>query len=227
MGTLTAMQPGEGYMYNSNAADTKTFKFPKPTVSGASLSRAARAASLPGVARYKDNMTMIAVVMNGDEVVENAQVSVYANGELRAFSGEAIRVNQCESEANNTDRVNPCQSVAHFLTIGGEDADMLTFVVETEDGEFMLSQTDVFAANALRGTLAKPVVLQLAEATGIDMAVNGVDIKSIQLFDASGRLVANGSKLYTKADLKQLPAGVYYQQVTYQNGQSRVQKLMR
>jgi hypothetical protein len=104
---------------------------------------------------------------------------------------------------------------------------MLTFVVETPEGEYMLSQTETFKADAQRGTMAEPVVLQLSEATGIDMATVGMDIKAVQLVDASGRTLATGAKnLYTKDDLKHLPAGVYYQQVTYANGQTCVQKIL-
>jgi hypothetical protein len=52
-------------------------------------------------------------------------------------------------------------------------------------------------------------------------------IKSIQLIDGSGRTIATSEKLYTKDDLKHLPAGVYFQLVTLKNGQTRVQKMTR
>ena len=153
---------------------------------------------------------MIAVVKNGDELIENAQVSVYANGELCGFSAETL-------------------ADCHFLTIGSNtgDADLLTFVVETAEGSYLLSQTETFKTDAQMGTMAHPVVLQLSETTAIDMASAGVDIKSVQLIDASGRTVGTSQKLYTKDDLKHLPAGVYFQQVTMKNGQTRVQKMTR
>ena len=92
-GTLTALQPGDGYMYNSTVGTAKTFNFPKPTVSGKMNAPRRILHSSLSTLNFKDNMTMIAVVMDGDELVENAQVSVYSGTELRAFSGEAIRVN--------------------------------------------------------------------------------------------------------------------------------------
>ena len=218
VGTLTAMVPGEGYLYGSEASSEKTFRYPKPAVSGRKnapqWSMVNDQSSMVNGHHFKDNMTMIAVVMQDDEIVEDAQVSVYANRELRAFSAEAV--------ANNR----------HFLTIGGQDGDhdILTFVVTTAEGDFMVANNETFVANAMRGTTTQPVVLQLREATGIDSAVSGMSIKSIQLFDSTGRLVRSidhPTRLLTKADLKALPAGVYYQQVTYDNGRAQVQKLMR
>ena len=218
IGTLGAMQPGDGYMYSSNATATKTFNFPKPAVSGRvnAPRRAPSVQSSVFAGQWKDNMTMIAVVMNGDEVVENAQVSVFANTELRGYSAETVRDGR------------------HFLTIGGQggQTDILTFVVETEDEVFSLPYYEVFVADAQRGSMAQPVVLQLSEATGIDNQwTNGqMAVKSILLFDGSGRLIRTTDhpvRLYTEKDLQSMPAGVYYQQVIYQNGQNRVIKVMR
>ena len=210
-GLLNAMQPGDGYMYNNTASAEKTFKFPKPAISGRRNAPArVNKAETTRETTMRDNMTMIAVVMNGEEMIENAEVSVYAGTELRGMS-----------EA-------PVKDGRHFITIGGEDAEMLTFVVKTAEQEYMLQQTDLFMADAMRGTMAEPYVLQLAQTTGIDLAGNGVDIKHVQLIDGSGRVVNSSTqKLFTKDDLKRMPAGVYYQQVTYANGQTRVQKLMR
>lgn len=88
VGTLTAMVPGDGYLYNSLATVDKTFRFPKPAVSSSRFTVSRRSSRHSG--NFRDNMTMVAVVMDGDELVENAVVSVYANGELCGFSGEAM-----------------------------------------------------------------------------------------------------------------------------------------
>ena len=204
VGSLTSVQPGDGYMYNNTAAK-KTFHFPKPAVSGK------RAASFTQTLplNAKENMTMIAVVMNGDEVIENAEVSVFAGTELCGLSTEAVMDGK------------------HFITIGGEGGEMLTYVVKTAEGEYQLQQADIFQKDVMKGSMAQPYVLQLAETNAIDMALAGMNIKSIQLIDGSGRTIGTSQKLYTKDDLKQLPAGVYFQQVTFKNGQVRVQKMTR
>ena len=211
LGTLTAMQPGDGYAYLSNATKEKTFNFPTPKVSGKKNVVRKACAKLSAVNyQLKDNMTMIAVVMDGDKMVEDAEVSVYAGAELRGLSTAAI------------------SNGKHFITIGGENAEVLTYVVKTTEGEYQLQQADIFQKDMVKGSVAQPYVLQLREATGIDLINSGMAVKSIQLIDNGGRVVAhNTNKLYTKNDLKSLPAGVYYQQVTFQNGQSFVQKLMK
>jgi hypothetical protein len=116
---------------------------------------------------------MIAVVMNGDEPVENAEVSVYAGTELCGQSAEAVRNGK------------------HFITIGGTkgEASVLNFVVRTDDGEFFLQQSDLFQADAVRGTMAQPYVLQLGDALGIDHLTNNA--AGQQLYDLQGRKVTD------------------------------------
>lgn len=170
IGTLTAMVPGEGYLYNSLASAAKTFRYPKPTVSG-KKNAPRRSQSIAHHSSFRDNMTMVAVVMDGDELIENAQVSVYANAELCGFSGEPVRDSK------------------HFVTIGGEKDDLLTFVVTLSDGrEFVLSTSKVFEANAMLGSFNKPVVLQLNEATGIE-DTEFVIRNSQSMYDLLGRKV--------------------------------------
>ena len=205
VGNLTAMVPGEGYLYKSEATADKTFHFPKPAVSGKRAANFSQALPL----NAKENMTMIAVVMNGDEVIENAEVSVFAGTELCGLSTEAVKDGK------------------HFITIGGEGGEILTYVVKTAEGEYQLQQADIFQKDVMKGSMAQPYVLQLAETNAIDMALAGMNIKSIQLIDGSGRTIGTSQKLYTKDDLKHLPAGVYFQQVTLKNGQTRVQKMTR
>ena len=74
---------------------------------------------------FRDNMTMIAVVKDGDRLLDNAQVSVYCGTELRGLSTEAVRNGR------------------HFLTIGGNGGqdDLLTFVITTPEGDFLATAT--------------------------------------------------------------------------------------
>jgi hypothetical protein len=152
-------------------------------------------------------MTMIAVVMDGEQLVDDAQVSVFAGSELRGRSTAAVLDGK------------------HFLTIGGNSqAEMLTFEVTTADGtNHQLAGNGLFNANAQLGSMQHPYVLQLNDI--ID--VNTLAVKHVMLYDGSGRLVRSGDKPYTKADLKALMPGVYYQHIIYTNGQSHVEKLLR
>ena len=173
IGTLTAMVPGEGYLYNSTASAAKTFKYPKPEVSGKKNAPRKSPLSVLG-SQFCDNMTMIAVVMNGDELVENAEVSVYAGTELRGQSTEAVKDGK------------------HFLTIGGKSGedDVLTFVVTTGESTYYLNQTELFHANAMMGSMAQPYVLQLGGTTGVD-AIDNSQLTIDNYYDLQGRKVEN------------------------------------
>ena len=211
IGTLNAMEPGQGYMYYSKATTDKTFHYTKPTASG--HLKGPRKAQEDFESDFCDNMTMIAVVMNGDELVEEAQVSVYAGTELRGLS------------------TTPVVDGRHFLTIGGTggQADVLTFVVTLDDQEYYLQQTETFQADALKGTLDEPYVLQMGEATNMAQLSNA-QLKTLRVYDTNGLLVRSENhptRLFTKDDLKSLPDGIYYQQVTLKNGQTYVLKMMR
>ena len=91
---------------------------------------------------------------------------------------------------------------------------MLTFEVTTADGtNRQLAGNGLFNANAQLGSMQHPYVLQLNDI--ID--VNTLAVKHVMLYDGSGRLVRSGDKPYTKADLKALMPGVYYQHIIYTN----------
>ena len=214
VGTLTAVIPGDGYLYSSTANTSKTFHYPVPQVTGLKN----RAASRVFDSHAESNMTMIAVVMDGNDIVEKAQVSVYTGTNLRGSSENAVKGNR------------------HFITIGGEKgiADVLTYVVRTEDGqEYMLQveEANVFEADAKKGSLHAPCVLQLSDATGLSLAgAFDRSIKSIELIDAGGRVVRtrqNTNAAFAKEDLKSLPNGVFYQKINFTDGQSVLQKILR
>ena len=211
VGTLNAMVPGDGYMYSSNASATKSFTFPRPAVSGRrDVARRVSASCVTPLA-FESNMTMVAVVMNGDDVVENATVSVYAGTELRGQSSQAVLDDM------------------HFVTIGGSNgvADVLTYVVTTDDGQsYVLRNSDMFVADAQMGTVQQPYVLQIGKATDIDLARGDLEVEKVVLYDGSGRMVGNGSKPYTQSDINAFGAGVFFQQIYYVNGQTNMQKMI-
>ncbi|MBP5257509.1 MAG: T9SS type A sorting domain-containing protein [Prevotella sp.] len=77
-----------------------------------------------------------------------------------------------------------------------------------------------------------PVILQLSDATGIDWVTENGEwpVKSIRLYDNGGRLVSvteRPDRLYTEKDLRGVSNGIYYQQIIYQNGQSRIVKMVK
>lgn len=218
VGTLTAMQPGEGYMY-SNTGNAKTFRYPKPSMSGRTYIKAKYAKARQSseeeteVVPCESNMTMIAVVMDGSRRISNAQVSVFAGDELRGLSSKAV--------IDDT----------HFLTIGGQSGqtELLQFVVQTDDGEYLLTQKQTFVADAQMGSIDKPHMLQLSQATPVRNLTSGNQIESICIYDASGALVRrinNTADTFTNSYLRGLPKGAYIVKTKYADGQTSVQKII-
>ncbi len=153
LGTLTTLQPGDGYMYSSNASADKVFRFPKPVVVGRNIAPRKVAGEETETMLFKDNMTMLAVVMSGATVVEDAQVSVFANGERRGSSTQALR------------------DGIHFLTVGGEagDKEPLTFIITLENGHTAAIPSDLFfEADAHYGSMLQPVIIRLDSPTALD-----------------------------------------------------------
>ena len=199
VGGLAGLTPGQGYCYFSNAQEAKTFRYPVPVQEG--RNKGVRKSGL--TLESETNMTMIAVVKEGNRTVSGAEVSVYAGGELVGQSNAAVIDNE------------------HFVTIGSSDANILNFVVKTANGEVRLAQTEQFASDKMLGTIENPYVLQLSveDCTGVD----GGEIEKVELYDILGRLVA----VRAKSELSNMPSGVYMKVVYFTDGTVKTVKLTK
>ena len=70
VGTLTALAPGNGYMYYSSASENKEFSYPsqssvQPTQMRV-IQQRANEFNIDDNSEYSGNMTIVAVVKNGD-----------------------------------------------------------------------------------------------------------------------------------------------------------------
>lgn len=170
IGTLRLMTPGMGYNYKSLATGATTFHYPNVTVGARSMAKARlQKAELYTNTQYAGNMTVIARVVDGENIVEDAEVSVWSGGELRGRSRQAV-----------TDDL-------HFVTIAGDsDTHVLRFVISRNGKDYLLTQTMIYDNDAVEGTLTSPYLLQLGDATGID-AVFSEGVESI--YDLTGRRI--------------------------------------
>lgn len=172
IGTLNTMTAGTGYYYQSNRTVTKTFCY--PTVTATSASKRVRRNIEPlQTSVYEGNMNMIAVVMDGDRIVDDAEVSVFVGTELRGYSAAAVKDGR------------------HFLTIGGKgQGDMLRFMVTCDGESRMLNQQTSYQNDAVRGSMKAPFILQLGEATAIDEVEDAQQLRDT-LYDLAGRKLTN------------------------------------
>jgi hypothetical protein len=204
VGTLTALAPGSGYMYYSNANAAKEFTYPSQPSAQPSQMRIvqhrANEFTVDDNSQYSGNMTIVAIVKNGNIVEPSVEVGVFAGTECRG------------ANVSETDGLV-------FLTIAGEGyGDVLTFKVKVGDRIYQVKRTILFEDDATLGTLSEPYIIQIGEETAIDnttitsanvyahngqLVVEGADVNYV-VYDAVGRIIYTGS-----AHSISLPRGVY------------------
>lgn len=159
-GSLNTLEPGCGYMYQSQSSGTKTLLFQ----SGRGE------ATMPNLTpennvnqhvdqRFVDNMTVTAVVeIDGEELRSESH-------ELAAFVGD-----ECRGSVRLL-YVEPIDRYIAFLTVFGEQSDELEF--RLTDGTETLVSTDglAYTSDVVTGTLALPKVLHFGRLSVTETSV--------------------------------------------------------
>ncbi|MBR4263610.1 MAG: hypothetical protein IKQ48_03445, partial [Paludibacteraceae bacterium] len=198
-GTLTALEPGHGYLYYSIDSTAKSFVYPtsaenirrvqrklmaKNLTGGAGLT-AQRSYSANGLtaqrsySAYPSNMTMTIRLMDGEAVVDTCEIAAYIGGECRG----AVRA--------HTDSL-------YYLVIAGDGAGQpmeLRTVINGE--EIVIDKTLTFVSDNHIGTPWEPYVIQLNAAEGVE-DVRSDDVRSTKvrkvLIDGILYIERNGEK---------------------------------
>nr|MCR5241993.1 hypothetical protein [Prevotella sp.] len=170
-GTLTAIEPGEGYKLLSQQDGTLIF----PNVSGYAsarrmTTRAAGYISDNDYADYADNMNMVMRIMAGGCPLTDATVSVYIDASLRG----------------QTDAIDGL----YYLTVAGNPTDTgkrLTLVISHAGEDLIVNLDDViFATDEMHGSSSQPYVLQLDDLSGI-ATVSSSPADDDEFYDLQGR----------------------------------------
>ena len=234
VGSLSTLTPGKGYMYKSLAKDSLSFTYPsnKYALSNGSL-RASSFYNYTPVAdnKYPSNMTIVAVVKNGSDLLTNSEVAAFVGDECRGVGRSS------EDEA------------LVFLTVLGEGSgDSITFKVEN-NGEFVTVPTKlVYEDDATIGTLEKPYVINLIPSLDVEVTTGriniyptnvkqnlyveaGKSIKKIYLTDMEGRMMyentyGNATGLYT-IDMTCYAPGIYFVFIEPTEGQLIMHRVMK
>ena len=198
-GTLTALEPGHGYLYYSTDSTTKSFSYPDLTASVSHMQRKLMARSLSGKAglttqwsnsasglsakrsysAYPSNMTMTIRLMDGEAVVDTCEIAAYIGGECRG----AVRA--------HTDSL-------YYLVIAGDGAGQpmeLRTVINGE--ERVIDKTLTFVSDNHLGTPWEPYVIQLNAAQGVeDVQGDNVQCTKVRkvLIDGILYIERNGEK---------------------------------
>ena len=147
-GSLNTLEPGYGYMYQSQSSGTKTLVF-QPGRGEVMLANITPENNIyqPSDQRFADNMTVTAVIEVEDEELrsDSHELAAFVDGECRG----SVRLLYVE----------PIDRYVAFLTVFGETGDALEF--RLTDGTDTQFSTDMlsFASDGGVGTLALPKVL--------------------------------------------------------------------
>ena len=207
-GTLKAINPGKGYVYRNVSGEEKYLRYPENRpVAAASLAPARRAVQVESMfeaidpTMYEGNMTILAIVKDGDEIVEDVQ-------EIAVFDGATCLATAMMEEDGY-----------FYLTIPG-DATMtnrLTMYVVV-DGEIRETSTNIrFGMDATFGDYDNPFVAALAPTTAIDMMIASGNYSKLQVVDVSGRVLFSGAPTdFNKVGLNE---GVYIFELVTSTGE--------
>ena len=182
-GTLKALTPGKGYLYMSKAENGTTISYPsKRNVSTAAFAPARRNLIERTFApvdptEYESNMTILAVVKDGDELLENIQ-------EIAVFDG-AVCLASATMENDGF----------FYLTIPGDKTVTSRLsIVAVIDGNIVETSTSFyFVEDAILGDFDAPFAVTVGNATTIGKMLADGDYCRLQVVDLNGRVFYAGS----------------------------------
>ena len=177
-GNLTALRPGEGYLFRRLAPGAVTIPFYRQSASGAprrASSSAPDARSEFSNPHAATNMTMIARVQNIDRFADRGQTTlrVYVGDELAAVAEPIIVDNE----------------PLYFLTIQSDKTGALRF--ET-DGQTLQPENGAihYSTDSHAGSLKAPIMLRPADGTGVYKTIENnhvVIIRNNEKYDVTGK----------------------------------------
>lgn len=189
-GTLNKLTPGYGYIYKSSADKPLVFDFSNKQLSTRVLRANAYSdepySSDVDVRKYPSTMNIIANITAPENL--NA-----GNSRIFAFAGNELR-GESRSVGDN-----------HYLTIYGDDATNITFVVEnTTNGDTFLAKETVTFNSEVLGSRKAPFTITVSETTAINNVTDSS--RKMKIYSIEGVLINSEA---TTESLKKLSRGIY------------------
>ena len=226
-GTLTVLEPGQGYMYKSNSDEAKTLTFQAER--GNAVGNEAKEAKedgffSPNTADFSSNMLVTAVVEMGGQELRSEEY------QLAAFVG-----NECRGNVRLM-YVEPLDRYVAFLLVYGDAPDEVRFVLT--DGNDMVCSDDclTYAADGIEGSPTEPVTLHFGTlglneseqdvvnifpnpSDGI-FSIEGMDVRKIEVVDAYGQMILSKetNNDFERIDLSDKADGLYLLRVVTNKG---------
>lgn len=179
VGSLYALQAGEGYQYRSSRQADRTFFYPEPTGSARKAKAMTEADDESEslelqkeiAMSHSGNMNVIAHVVDADGMTRtDAVVSVVdEEGQLRGI---------CNATSRDL----------YFMTIAGENRGAaLSFVVTLDGRDYAVAGTMFYADDAVMGSISEPLLIDLGSATGIGTVADSDSSANAAAYDLSGK----------------------------------------
>ena len=180
-GTLTALAPGEGYLYKSVSDKTLTFDF------SGEKAVCQNVPELIDIYQYPHSMNITASLLIQGQPIQDANAKIYAvaDGQLRGIS----------QFIGDT----------YYLTIYGEDPTEISFLIgDVELGDLSNANETLTFQNEVIGSRKNPFVITTDVATCIP-TIDG-DRRPMTIYGTSGVLISKNASWQT---LRRLPKGIY------------------
>jgi hypothetical protein len=236
VGSLSAMEPGKGYMYKSNSASNVTFNY--PSVAPMQLRAAEIEQPLAfgprwetDVYRYSNTMTLTTAVLLDGQTLPAGQV------EVAAFSNGECRGNAVLQYVDGFE-----QADMGFLMVYGNQDDPIEFRVynHSTGSEYTASEHFEFLTDSIFGTPDKLFALNISEGLDSDVTIypnpvandlfiqhGGDVIDRLEITDMSGRtLLLKKDFSEASVNVSGLTPGVYLLKATIK-GQTGVHKFVK
>lgn len=189
-GTLSTLTPGYGYIYMSKSDKTLAFDFSSKNAKAKALvSSPLDELTYTSVdaRRYPTTMNIIAKITDKQHGLNDSDCRIYA------FAG-----NECRGESKLV-------GGSHYLTIYGDDATNITFVVkDVNNGSTYMANENAIFGQEVMGSRKAPYEITLANLTNINnMSAASCKMK---VYSMEGVLINPDA---TAATLKKLPRGIY------------------
>lgn len=190
-GTLTNLTPGLGYIYKSCTDKTLLFDFSEKTSrtmpKRATATRNDIVQQNVDVHKYPSTMNMIVRLSDGYSMLDNADYRIYA------FVG-----NECRGESQHVGK-------SHYLTVYGDEATTITFVVEdVNSGNTYMAKESLTFCQEVIGNRQSPYIITITDPT----SVQDIEKSShrMTIYSVEGILISSDATVDT---LKQLSRGIY------------------
>lgn len=148
VGTLSELQPGHGYQYNSNNTSNVEFTYPSATRDADAPTPLPEVNWLANEHKFADNMTFVGLIQLDGHTIESdtLEVGAFCNGEERG-SSRALYLKSIDA-------------YRLFLTVQGQDGDTLIFRLydhkRGKERRIRSRQMELFRADNHYGSIDRP-----------------------------------------------------------------------